>query len=102
MEPQLRTGVLIAGTAPVDPVALVKGAGADSYYPDFTFLDRQQVEQCRTAGIPVVPWTVNDPQDWNRMWEWGVEGITTDYPDQWLRFIVSRSRLLEDEESAKR
>ncbi len=91
-EPRIRTGVLIAGTAPVDPVALVRSAGADGYYPDFTFLDRQQVEQCRKAGIRVVPWTVNDPQDWNRLLEWGVDGITTDYPDRCLRFIVSRSR----------
>jgi glycerophosphoryl diester phosphodiesterase len=91
LEPRLRTGVLIAGTAPVDPVALVRSAGADGYYPDFTFLDRQQVEQCRQAGIRVVPWTVNDPQDWDRLIKWGVDGITTDYPAQCSRFIDSRS-----------
>jgi glycerophosphoryl diester phosphodiesterase len=90
LEPRLRTGVLIAETAPVDPVALVKSAGADGYYPDFTFLDRQQVEQCRKAGIRVVPWTVNDPQDWNGLLEWGVDGITTDYPDRLADFLRCR------------
>jgi glycerophosphoryl diester phosphodiesterase len=89
-EPRLRTGVLIAGTAPIDPVALVESAGADSYYPDFNFLDLRQLEQCRKAGIRVVPWTVNDPQDWNRLKEWGVDGITTDYPERCLTFFVSR------------
>jgi glycerophosphoryl diester phosphodiesterase len=35
----------------------------------------------------VLPWTVNDPDDWKRLLDWGVDGITTDYPDrlaEWL------------------
>jgi glycerophosphoryl diester phosphodiesterase len=36
----------------------------------------------------VIPWTVNEARDWERLVAWGVDGITTDYPDQladWLR-----------------
>ena len=82
LEPRLRTGVLVAGTAPVDPVALVKAAGADDYFPEHEYLDERQVRQCRAAGVRVVPWTVNDEGDARRLLAWGVDGLTTDYPDR--------------------
>jgi glycerophosphoryl diester phosphodiesterase len=82
LEPGLTTAVLVAGTAPVDPVALVHAAGASVYCPDYTFLDRHQVEQLHAVGLAVVPWTVNDPDDWRALREWGVDGICTDFPGQ--------------------
>jgi glycerophosphoryl diester phosphodiesterase len=85
--------VLIDGTAPVDPVGLVRAADAQVYGPDYRFLDEQQVRSCRAAGIRVLPWTVNDPADWERLISWGVDGITTDYPDRlakWLKRVRGR------------
>jgi len=81
-EPRLRTAVLIANAAPVAPEELVQRAGASIYGPDVNFLDELQVEQLHAAGIAVLPWTVNDPADWDRLLAWGVDGITTDYPDR--------------------
>jgi glycerophosphoryl diester phosphodiesterase len=86
-EPRLTAGVLIAGTAPVAPADLVLRADAQVYCPDFEFLDQEQVRQCHAAGIRVVPWTVNEPADGQRLLDWGVDGITTDYPD---RFLIER------------
>lgn len=86
--PGLTAAVLVAETAPVDPAALARAAGADMYCPDYIFLDRPQVNQCHAAGGRVVPWTVNDEADWARLLDWGVDGMTTDYPDRlaaWLR-----------------
>jgi glycerophosphoryl diester phosphodiesterase len=88
IEPRLSAGVLISGTAPVDPAALVRQADATRYCPDHEFLDEVQVQQCHAAGLLVVPWTVNQEADWQRLLAWGVDGLTTDYPDrlaQWLR-----------------
>jgi glycerophosphoryl diester phosphodiesterase len=80
-EPQLKTAILVAGTAPVVPSDLARRAGASCYCPDVHFLDQLQVQQCHAAGIAVLPWTANDPADWDRLLSWGVDGITTDYPD---------------------
>jgi glycerophosphoryl diester phosphodiesterase len=88
LEPSLETGVLVTGTAPVDPAALARAAGASVYCPDVEFLDELQVRHLQAAGVRVLPWTVNDPADWLRVLEWGVDGLTTDYPDrlaEWLR-----------------
>ena len=87
-EPRLRTAILVAGTAPVAPEELARGAGAAMYCPEAAFLDELQVRQLHAAGIAVVPWTVNDAADWAALLAWGVDGITTDYPDRlavWLR-----------------
>jgi glycerophosphoryl diester phosphodiesterase len=80
--PELAGAVLIEETAPVDPAALTRSAGADVYCPDYRFLDAAQVRACHAAGVRVLPWTVNDEADWLRLLDWGVDGITTDYPDR--------------------
>jgi glycerophosphoryl diester phosphodiesterase len=90
LEPALRTAVLVVGTAPLDPVSLVRAAGADCYCPEVEFLDRLQIRQCHDAGVAVVPWTVNAPEDWLRLLDWGVDGITTDNPDRLADLLRGR------------
>jgi glycerophosphoryl diester phosphodiesterase len=91
--PDLTGAVLIAETAPVDPAALAKAAGADTYCPDYRFLDAAQVRACHAAGVRVLPWTVNEAADWRRLIDMGVDGITTDYPDRLA--VLLRSRGIE-------
>jgi glycerophosphoryl diester phosphodiesterase len=91
LEPRLTRAVLLAGTAPVDPVALVRQAEATVYCPDYTFLVAAQVRLLHAANVRVIPWTVNRPEDWARLLEWGVDGITTDYPDRLAKFLDLRN-----------
>jgi glycerophosphoryl diester phosphodiesterase len=88
--PELSAAVLVAETVPVDPGALARSAGADTYCPDYRFLDAAQVRACHTAGVRVLPWTVNDEADWVRLLDWGVDGITTDYPDRLVELLRRR------------
>jgi len=90
IDPEISTAILIAGTAPVDPAGLAKSAGADTYCPDYQFLDEPQVKACHAAGVRVIPWTVNEKADWLRLLDWGVDGITTDYPDRLARLLRRR------------
>jgi len=88
IEPELSTAVLIANSAPVSPVTLVQEAGATTYCPDYRFFDESMMRALHAGGVAVVPWTVNRAEDWERLVAWGVDGITTDYPDRlaaWLR-----------------
>jgi glycerophosphoryl diester phosphodiesterase len=87
MEPRIRTAVLVAGTAPASVAEVAWAAGAQIYCPELEFLDEAQVAALRADGIQVWPWTVNDPADWQRLLAWGVDGITTDYPDRLLKFL---------------
>jgi glycerophosphoryl diester phosphodiesterase len=90
LEPALATAVLVVGTAPISPGLLARQAGAEAYCPGFDFLDEVQVRQAHAEGIRVVPWTVNEPADWARLLDWGVDGITTDYPDRLAVLLVER------------
>jgi glycerophosphoryl diester phosphodiesterase len=82
LEPDLTAAVLVEGTAPVDLVAVARQANASVYCPDYQFVDAALVRQAHAVGVRIVPWTVNEPADWERLIEWGVDGLTTDFPDR--------------------
>lgn len=90
IEPNVRTAVLVAKTAPASPAHLVQDAGANFYSPEFTFLDELQVQQLHAAGIPVIPYTVNETADMSRLLTWGVDGIITDFPDRLVPLLKAR------------
>jgi glycerophosphoryl diester phosphodiesterase len=43
-------------------------------------LDAENVRACQAAGLEVLPWTVNEEKDWQRMVDLGVGSIITDFP----------------------
>jgi glycerophosphoryl diester phosphodiesterase len=90
LEPGLTTAVLVAGTAPLAPADLCRQADAQAYCPDVEFVDESQVRQLHAEGVRVVPWTVNDAANWARLLDWGVDGITTDFPDRLAALLHTR------------
>ncbi len=90
LEPGLTGAILIAETAPVAPGELVERADAQVYCPGYLFLDESIVRQVHSAGARVLPWTVNQPEHWQRLLDWGVDGITTDVPDRLARYLRER------------
>lgn len=57
--------------------------------PDFQLLSAATVQAIRVAhpDLRLVPWTVNSPADLRLVRSWGVDGITTDYPDRLLSLL---------------
>jgi len=51
------------------------------YSPYFQLVTDTLVQQVKTKGMDLVPWTVNEMADMKRMKELGVNGIITDYPN---------------------
>jgi glycerophosphoryl diester phosphodiesterase len=90
LEPDLPMVGLIDRTIPANPVDLVRQAHAQFYAPNYEFLDEFQVCQCDVGGILVLPWTVNEVTDMERLLDWGVDGITTDYPDRLVEVLRKR------------
>ncbi len=52
--------------------------------PHHTITDEALVEKCREKGIKLVPWTVDEPADIERIINLGVEAIISNYPDRVL------------------
>ena len=54
----------------------------DIYSPDYTLVDADLLAAAHEKGMQVIPWTVNDPADMDRLVTLGVDGLITDYPNR--------------------
>lgn len=96
LDPSILTiSLRLASDPPPDPVALVRAAQADIYSPNFRLATRAVIETLHRAGIPVVPWTVDNPAEMERLLEMGIgtlrgDGIITNYPDRLIQVLRAR------------
>jgi len=77
--PEVRT-VLVAEELGPDLVPRAKAVGARLVSLDLTRLSLELVRACQEAGIAVMAWTVNSPQDWALARALGLDGAATDLP----------------------
>jgi glycerophosphoryl diester phosphodiesterase len=56
------------------------------YSPHYSLVNTALVQQCKTAGVQLIPWTVNEREEITRLKEMGVDGIITDYPNLFAGF----------------
>lgn len=71
---------------------MVKASAGSTWSPNFNHIDAAKVKAAQQLGLKVIPWTVNEPADMDRLIGWGVDGIITDYPDR-LRAAMQRAGL---------
>jgi len=96
LEPTIRTGLLAGGRQPPqDPVGLVRRYQADYYSPGFRLVTAAAVAALHHAGIPIVPWTINEEAEMRRLMALGIgnlagDGIATDFPDRLLNLLKAR------------
>jgi glycerophosphoryl diester phosphodiesterase len=76
---EIRLAALTSGL----PVALNQYAerGATIWSPNYNTLTPTLIAEAQTAGLQVIPWTVNEPADMRQLLEWGVDGLISDRPD---------------------
>jgi glycerophosphoryl diester phosphodiesterase len=63
-----------------DFVAVAKEAQAGIISPQFRLVTPAKVKAAHAAGLQVIPWTANDPADWDRLIDAGVDAIISDDP----------------------
>ena len=59
----------------------VAAEGGSTWSPEHAGLTPDLIVEARELGLRVIPWTVNEPADIDRLVDWGVDGLITDYPD---------------------
>jgi glycerophosphoryl diester phosphodiesterase len=64
---------------------------AQIWSPDHRSLSADDLREAHEAGVLVIPWTVNEPRDMNRLIDLGVDGLITDFPDVLVQIIEERS-----------
>lgn len=71
---------------------MVKAAGCAVWSPLYVDLTPGSTAEAKTIGLKVLPWTVNERGDMERLIRDGVDGIITDYPDR-LRAVMAAAGL---------
>ncbi len=79
--PSLALGALLAARV-VDPVHVLRLAGATTLWQEWTMIDQELVESVHTAGARIIAWTVNDRVAAARLSQLGVDGLCGNYPDR--------------------
>ncbi|MGF7186032.1 glycerophosphoryl diester phosphodiesterase [Desulfitispora alkaliphila] len=81
LDADVKVGVITASGI-INPVEYMVRCKIDSYsyHPLWYFVTEKLIVNCKEKGIKVYPYTVNDKKEINQLWDWGVDGIITDYP----------------------
>ena len=96
IEPDLGRVLLVepdAGNVPGETLAehvAALGFAPQVYSPDYHRVTPALVAQAHQRGILVIPWTVNEAGDMQRLMRMGVDGLITDYPDRFRRLPATR------------
>lgn len=80
---EIKLGALIRGL-PVNDAKFAEDLGVFSVHPALDFVDRQFVDDAHARGFKVFVYTVNHPEDIDRMYRLGVDGVFTSYPERVL------------------
>jgi len=83
--PNLQLGLTTFGKI-VDFASYAKKLRAQWAFPSYRYVDAHMVSTLHAAGVKVVPWTPNRPQDWQRLRDAGCDGVITDLPGDAVRW----------------
>jgi glycerophosphoryl diester phosphodiesterase len=70
--------------------ALAAAAGCSTWSMYWRNLTPALVADAHAIGIKVLPWTLDNPADMQRLIDMGVDGIITDYPDRLRELMQTR------------
>jgi glycerophosphoryl diester phosphodiesterase len=73
---------------------LVVAAGGRVWSPHHSNLSQAVLRRSRALDLRVIPWTVNEAADMERLLDWGVDGIITDRPDRLRTVMQQRGMVL--------
>jgi glycerophosphoryl diester phosphodiesterase len=88
-EPSVRTGLLISRRYAVSIEERADQLDVESVHPERAVTTEALVERLQLEGYRVHVFTVDDPEDQQRLIEWGVDGIFTNTPGQ-LRALLDQ------------
>jgi glycerophosphoryl diester phosphodiesterase len=89
LAPEIKLSALYSGAAR-NFVEIAQEAGARIVSPEAHLVTPAQVKAAHAAGLEVLPWTANTPEEWERLIAAGVDGIISDDPAALIAFLKAR------------
>ncbi len=74
---------------------MVKAAGCGIWSPFWRNVTAENIAEAHALKLKIIPWTVNDAVEIERLAALGVDGIITDYPDRARRALAARNVVID-------
>jgi len=87
LAPDIRLAALDEDEKLGDFVTVARSAGARTIAPEKGMVTRARVAAAHQAGLQVIPWTANTPQEWDVLTAAGVDGIISDDPAGLIAYL---------------
>ncbi len=83
----VRLGLITDKTA--DPAKEMEALGfpVDIYSPSYELVTPELISWCHFRQIAVIPWTINDVSEMQKLVDMGVDGIISDYPNKFKALV---------------
>lgn len=81
LDPTVSLSLLVENGLGLERNLEILGFTPEIYSPDHHLVDAVLVLEAHARGIALIPWTVNDRDEMERLMDLGVDGLITDYPD---------------------
>lgn len=82
LDANIRQAYLVGSAGSVADKLSLLSFQPEIYSPHYSLLTKSVLDTLHQKGMKVIPWTVNETADMNRLVDLGVDGIITDYPDR--------------------
>lgn len=86
--PAIRTGALFYGI-PLEHAAFTEQLGSSSLHLSTDLITQELVEDAHARGLEVFVETINNKSEMQRMYDLGIEGIFTNFPDKARSYLAS-------------
>ena len=63
------------------------GFPVDIYSPSYELVTQELISWCHFRQIAVIPWTINDVSEMQKLVDMGVDGIISDYPNKFKALV---------------
>lgn len=94
LAPQIPCGALVSKGGIGNAGYYCSSFGFEYYHPDFSGLTKKVADDCRTKGISLNVWTINEIGALEQLYDWGCEGVITNYPDDCKRWLEARKYIM--------
>ncbi len=85
--PSIKTALMIDEKQDFEESVAGLGFTPTYYSPYYVLVGKGLVDRCHAAGVKIIPWTVNTAKDMRYLIGLGVDGLITDYPNQYTQLM---------------
>jgi glycerophosphoryl diester phosphodiesterase len=86
LDTKISTAVLVSKIND-ETISYVKELQANALNPDFKLIQSTLVTEAHMNHIQIFPWTVNEPEDMEKLYRMDVDGVITNFPDTALNVL---------------